>query len=338
MSGRVLIIAEAGVNHNGSLELALRLVDAAAEAGADAVKFQSFKADKVASAQAAKADYQTRTTGAGESQLEMLRRLELTETDHQVIAARCLERGIRFLSTPFDEESADLLHRLGVELFKIPSGEITNTPLLRHVASLGHPLVISTGMADLEEVRECVEVVRRAGATDITLLHCVTEYPAPVDQINLRAMATMRSAFGLPVGYSDHSEGIEIALAATALGACVIEKHFTLDRNLPGPDHKASLEPSELAAMVRGIRVVERALGDGIKRAAPCERANRDVARRSVVVLRDLPSGAVLADSDLGARRPGTGITPSRIPELVGQILSQPVEAGTLLRMEDLQS
>lgn len=336
MTSRTFVIAEAGVNHNGSLELALGLVDAASRAGADAVKFQSFRADKIALHSAPKASYQEASTGIAESQHEMLRRLELSESDHVALAHRCAERGIAFLSTPFDAESADMLFRLGVQQFKIPSGEITNTPLLRHVASFGLPLLVSTGMAYLEEVEECLRTLRGAGATDITLLHCVTEYPAPADQINLRAMATLRDAFSVPVGYSDHSEGLEIAYAAVALGAVVLEKHFTLDRSLPGPDHLASIDAGGLVELVRGIRAVESALGNGTKAPAPCEVRNREVVRRSLVLSRGIRAGEMIEPSDLAAMRPGTGISPTRITDLAGRRARRDLEAWAPLAWEDL--
>lgn len=334
---RCLLIAEAGVNHNGSLELALRLVDAAADAGADAVKFQTFRAERTASAHAAKAAYQRHAAGPEESQVEMLRRLELSEEAHLSLLAHCRRRGIRFLSTPFDPESADLLARIGVDLLKLPSGELTNHPLLAHVASKGLPVILSTGMATLAEVGLALEVLQGAGAAGVTLLHCVTEYPAPPAEINLRAMATLRGAFQVPVGYSDHSEGDAVALAAVALGASVLEKHFTLDRALPGPDHRASLEPGELRALVQRVRLVESALGDGIKRPAPCELPNRLLVRRSLVATRPLGPGTRLAASDLTAKRPGTGIPPSDLPKVLGMVLARPLEADGLLTWEALQ-
>jgi len=337
VSGTTFVIAEAGVNHNGNLAMALRLVDAAADAGADAVKFQSFKADRIALATAPKAQYQKASTGEDGGQFAMLKALELSESDHLSIARRCSERGVRFLSTPFDESSADMLRDLGVEQFKIPSGEITNTPLLRHVGSFGLPLLVSTGMSDLDEVRLCVETLRQAGGGSITLLHCVTEYPAPADQINLRAMATLREAFGVPVGYSDHSVGLEIAFAAVALGATVLEKHFTLDRSLPGPDHAASLEPGELKELVRGIRSIESSLGDGRKVPAPCEWKNRDVVRRSIVAGRRIDEGEPLAIGDLVMMRPGTGISPTEIDSIVGMRASRTIEQGAIVSREDLR-
>ncbi len=317
----VFIIAEAGVNHNGSLELALRLVDAAKASGADAVKFQTFRADLLATRSAHKAPYQERTTAEVESQFEMLERLQLDAAAHRRLIDHCRQVGIQFLSSPFDVQSADLLATMDVPLYKVPSGEITNLPFLEHLARKGRPLILSTGMSTLGEVEEAVHVLQDAGATQLTLLHCVTEYPAPYAEVNLRAMQTLKLAFGLPVGYSDHTLGIEIAVAAVALGAEVIEKHFTLDRSLPGPDHSASLEPDELRAMVAAIRHVEAALGTGIKNPAPCELPNLSVARKSVVAARSLPTGHLLVTGDLDIKRPGNGLAPKLLPTLIGRTL-----------------
>jgi N,N'-diacetyllegionaminate synthase len=333
----VFIIAEAGVNHNGSLDLAIKLVDTAKESGADAVKFQTFQAKLLATRSAHKAAYQERTTSDAESQFEMLRRLELDAAAHEKILQHCHKVGIQFLSSPFDEQSADLLESLGVPLFKVPSGEITNLPFLEHLARKRRPLIVSTGMSTLGEVEDAVQVMQAAGATQLTLLHCVTEYPAPYDQINLRAMQTLKTAFGLPVGYSDHTPGIEIAIAATALGAEVIEKHFTLDRLMPGPDHAASLEPRELAEMVRSIRHVEAALGNGIKAPAPCEVPNISVARKSVVAGRELGAGHQLQSGDLVIKRPGNGISPSLLPALIGRTLRTPLLKDQTIRWDDLE-
>lgn len=336
MTHRTLIIAEAGVNHNGSLKKALELVDRAAEAGADLVKFQTFDATRLASARAPKASYQTRTTDAGESQLEMLRRLQLSPEAHSQIMALCDERGIGFLSTPFDEGSLSLLvEDFGLSKVKLGSGELTNAPLLLACARSGAEVILSTGMGTLGEVEEALGVLAfgmlceraprgradfAAVLTDpqawqtlrarVTLLHCTTEYPAPVAQTNLRAITTMRAAFGLRVGYSDHTEGRAISLAAVALGAEVLEKHFTLDRGLPGPDHAASLEPKELAALVTEIRAVEAALGNGIKQPGAAELANRAIARKSLHAARDLAVGEVLQPGDIAVLRPGDGISP----------------------------
>ncbi len=332
-----LVIAEAGVNHNGDPELARRLVVEAASSGANAVKFQTFKAERLASAIAPKAEYQLRNTSTEESQLEMLRRLELSPDMHRDLMTRCQDRGLLFLSSPFDEQSADLLDDLGVECFKIPSGEITNPSLLRHVARKGKPIILSTGMATLGEVEQAILVIEHTGNRDLALLHCVSNYPADPADINLRAMATMRAAFGVPVGYSDHSTGIEIPLAAVALGATIIEKHFTIDRNLPGPDHKASLEPEELTAMVRGIRKVEQALGNGRKAAAPSEADTAAVARKSLVAARDIPAGTVLTEEMIAILRPGTGLPPSMHSSLVGRTAAATIKAGSLLSLELLR-
>jgi N,N'-diacetyllegionaminate synthase len=317
----VFIIAEAGVNHNGSVELALQLVDAAKASGADAVKFQTFRADLLATRSATKALYQERTTPHSESQFEMLQRLELDAAAHQRLIDHCLEIGIQFLSSPFDAQSADLLATLNVPLYKVPSGEITNLPFLQYLARKRRPLILSTGMSTLGEVEEAVDVMQAEGATQLTLLHCVTEYPAPYAEVNLRAMQTLKLAFGLPVGYSDHTPGIEVAIAAVALGAEVIEKHFTMDRSLPGPDHAASLEPVGLEQMVTAIRHVEAALGTGIKTPASCELANLRVARKSVVAARALAAGHRLAAGDLDIKRPGGGLAPKFLPTLIGRTL-----------------
>jgi N-acetylneuraminate synthase len=332
----IFIIAEAGVNHNGSLRMALQLIDAAKEAGADAVKFQTFKAESLATSSAHKAAYQERTTSSSETQFEMLKRLELDMNAHRKLMEHCREVGIQFLSSPFDIESADLLEEMDLPTYKIPSGEITNVPYLRHIAGKGKPVILSTGMCTLGEVEEAVKTLRDAGAKKITLLHCVTEYPAPFGQTNLRAMHTMRTAFGLPVGYSDHTPGIEVAIAAVALGAVVIEKHFTMDRNLPGPDHAASLEPEELKAMVTAIRHVQAALGSGIKTPAACEIPNMSVARKSVVAARNLRAGQKLALGDLAVKRPGNGIAPRQIEDLLGRTLGRDVQKDELLRWEHL--
>ena len=333
---KAFIIAEAGVNHNGSLDLAIQLIDTARAAGADAVKFQTFRADALAARSAHKAAYQDRTTSRDESQLEMLRRLELDEAAHRRLIEHCESVGIRFLSSPFDHESVDLLAAMNLPIFKIPSGEITNHPFLRHIAGKGKPIILSTGMCTLDEVKEAVDVLRDAGAHDLTLLHCVTEYPTPYPQVNLRAMLTLKDAFGLPVGYSDHTPGIEISVAAVALGAEVIEKHFTLDRTLPGPDHAASLEPAELALMVASIRHVEEALGNGIKVPAPCEIPNISVARKSVVAARALSAGHTLQEADLAIKRPGNGLAPKTLPDLVGRTLRVAVDQDQLLRWDQL--
>jgi N,N'-diacetyllegionaminate synthase len=330
------IIAEAGVNHNGSLEIAKRLVKEAKKAGADAVKFQTFRAERLVSRFAGKAEYQKKTTARDESQLEMIRKLELSESDHAELMDLCRKRKIDFLSSPFDEEGADLLDRLGVPAFKIPSGEITNHPFLEHIAGKKKPMILSTGMSSLEEVKEAVAVIFSTGNGALTLLHCVTEYPAPVEEINLRAMITMKEVFGLPVGYSDHTPGIEIAVAAVALGAAVIEKHFTLYRNMPGPDHKASLEPSELQAMVKAIRNVEKALGDGKKMPAPCEAKNMVIARKSIVALKPIGAGEVINREEVGIKRPGNGIQPKDLEKIIGLKAKRNIGQDEVITWEDL--
>lgn len=317
----VFIIAEAGVNHDGDLDRALALVEAASEAGADCVKFQTFRADQLATGAATKACYQIQNTGSAESQVEMLRKLELTPAMHLAVKDRCARLGIEFLSTPFDLGSAQYLWDLGLRRYKIPSGEITNLPLLRSVASFGTPVFLSTGMATMEEVRQAVQILEWAGpARDlITLLHCTTSYPAPPDSVNLRAMVTLAEEFGLGVGYSDHTEGIDVSLAAVALGARVIEKHLTLDRHLPGPDHAASLEPREFADLVSGIRRVEVALGDGIKKPHPSELANRAVVRKSVVASTRIEAGQVFSEENLTTKRPAGGLSPMEWDRIIGR-------------------
>ena len=320
-----LIIAEAGVNHNGDLHLAERLIVAAADAGADAVKFQTFVADRLVTVTATKADYQKQTTAASESQHAMIRRLELTRPMHERLLAYSQERGISFLSTPFDLPSIDLLAELGLPRFKIPSGEITHLPYLRHIGSFGKPIILSTGMATLGEIETALEVLETAGTgrDQITVLHCNTEYPTPMADVNLRAMLTIRDAFGVAVGYSDHTPGIEIPIAAVALGATVIEKHLTLDRTLPGPDHRASLEPDEFAAMVRAIRNIECALGDGRKRPSPSEAKNKPIARKSLVAAVAIRAGQVFTPENVAVKRPGTGISPMRWDEVMGRVATR---------------
>ena len=319
---KTLIIAEAGVNHNGDMTLARRLVNEAARAGADWVKFQTFSARHLVTDAAPQAEYQTKNMGAKASQAEMLSRLELSRADHRELMDECHRCGIGFFSTAFDAISFDLLSELGaLPMVKIPSGELTNLPLLRYMTQFGKPVLLSTGMATLGEVEKAIEVIEECGThrSLITVLHCTTEYPAPVDEVNLRAMISMQQAFGVQVGYSDHTQGIAIPIAAVALGARVIEKHFTLDRKLPGPDHQASLEPDELAAMVRSIRHVELALGDGVKRPSPSELKNRPVARKSIVASRPIRAGDLLTADNLVTKRPGTGLSPMRWDEVLGR-------------------
>ncbi|MDC8758886.1 N-acetylneuraminate synthase [Janthinobacterium fluminis] len=356
MNKPVLFIAEAGVNHNGSIERALQLVDAAADAGADVVKFQTFKAELLATAGAAKADYQVANTGEAGSQLAMLRALELSPHDHEVLLAHCQRRGIRFMSTAFDAASLALLAPLNMPAIKIPSGDINCGPLLLQAARLRQPLIVSSGMATLADIEQALGVIafgllgdaepsgradfdlaycsaagRAALAAHVTLLHCVTQYPAPAGAVNLRAMDTMAAAFGLPVGYSDHTLGIEVSIAAVARGACVIEKHFTLDRSLPGPDHAASLEPQELRQLVAAIRNVEQALGSPLKQPAPLEVPNRAVARRSLVAARAIAAGEIFRADMLTAKRPGGGISPLEFWAMLGRRAQRAYAADELI-------
>jgi N,N'-diacetyllegionaminate synthase len=333
MSHQTVIIAEAGVNHNGDIDLAKQLVDVAAAAGADFVKFQTFTADRLVTRSAEKANYQTHTTGGMESQHDMLRRLELSESMHHDLIAHCAMRNIGFLSTGFDIESVDLLARLGQDHFKIPSGEITNLPYLRHIGALEKTVILSTGMANMGEIEAAIEVLEVSGTprTQVTVLHCTTEYPTPMHEVNLLAMQSIHSAFGVAVGYSDHTMGIEVAIAAAGLGASVIEKHFTLDRSLPGPDHQASLEPAELTAMVAAIRNIEVALGDGVKRLTPSEARNKPVARKSLVASKPIKTGEVFTVENITAKRPGTGISPMRWDEILGKRATRDFAADELI-------
>lgn len=331
------VIAEAGVNHNGDPTLACRLVDAAADAGADAVKFQTFKALRLVTATAPQAAYQRRGAAGGGTQFEMLERLELSDDAHRAVVARCRARGVVFLSSPFDELSADFLADLDVPAFKLGSGELTNLPMLAHVAAKGRPLILSTGMATLDEVGAAVATARTAGATDIAVLQCVSSYPAQPADVNLRAMRTMADTFDVVAGYSDHTLGVAVSLGAVALGAAIIEKHFTLDRTLPGPDHQASAEPAELATLVAGIRAIESALGDGQKRPTASEADVAAAARRSIVAAVDIPAGATLTDDLLALRRPGTGLAPSRWSTVIGRTTRKAIPAGALIDPEMLR-
>ncbi len=321
----VFIIAEAGVNHNGSLELAKKLIDVAVNAGADAVKFQTFATDSLICRHAQKAQYQLQTTPAEESQYEMLRKLELNEEAHKELISYCREKHIQFLSTPFDHSSIDLLARLGISTFKIPSGEITNLPYLRHIARLASEIILSTGMATLGETEAALEVLQQSGVTKnrITVLHATTEYPCPANEVNLRAMLTLRDAFQVSVGYSDHTLGSEIAVAAVALGACVIEKHITLSRSMDGPDHKASMEPDELVAMVQAIRHVSAALGDGIKKPSASEIKNIPIARKSIVAACEISAGDMFTVENLAVKRPATGLNPMHWDDILGQLATK---------------
>jgi len=322
------VIAEAGVNHNGDINLAKKLIDTAREAGADAVKFQTYQAEEVVTRDALKAGYQKETTSSNESQYNMIKRLELSRKDFKELYIFAREKDILFLSSPFDSGSVDLLDELGVPAFKVPSGEITNFPLLRYIAGKKKPIILSTGIATLEEIKEALEVIKAEGVNDIVLLHCISSYPAKIEDMNLRAMASLRSAFKLPVGLSDHSHGITVPIAAVALGACIIEKHFTLDRNLAGPDHRASLEPEELKKMVTAIRDVERAMGDGIKRPTKDEEENKKVGRRSIVARVDIPRGTVITEAMLAIKRPGTGLEPKYLEEVIGKSARHDIEAN----------
>ncbi len=330
------IIAEAGVNHNGDPALAKQLVLAAKESGADAVKFQTFQAKHLVTADAPQAEYQAKNSGVTESQFDMLKRLELPLEAFAELNRYCQELGIMFMSTAFDEESSDFLAGLGMPIFKIPSGELTNLPLLRHIARHGKPMIVSTGMGTLDEVAEAVETIRAAGNADITVLHCVSNYPAPPESVNLRAMESMRAALGVPIGYSDHTMGIEASVIAVAAGAKVIEKHFTLDCEMPGPDHKASLEPADLAEMVRSIRRVEVLLGSGLKQPSEAELAVAKIVRRSVVAQSLIPVGTTITEAMLVLRRPGTGIPPAKFHEVPGRRALVVIAEGSMIRWEDL--
>ena len=330
----VLIIAEAGVNHNGSIKTAEQLIETAAEAGADLVKFQTFSADRLVTGSASKADYQLETTSTSESQHEMIRKLELSREMHEELIAHCKKCGVGFFSTGFDPQSVDLLAELGLDRFKIPSGEITNLPYLRHIGQYGKPVILSTGMARLGEIEAALEVLEASGTPRerVTVLHCNTEYPTPMADVNLKAMLAIRDALGVQVGYSDHTLGIEVPIAAVAMGATVIEKHFTLDRNLPGPDHRASLEPDELKAMVQAIRNIELALsGDGLKRPSPSESKNLEIARKSLVALVPIKAGEPFTEANLGVKRPGSGISPMRWDDFIGRPANRDYQADELI-------
>ncbi len=335
---RTFIIAEAGVNHNGKIELAKRLIDVAVNAGADAVKFQTFKAEEVISKFAPMAEYQKRNISDYESQLDMVRALELSYTDFETLKDYCDKKGIIFISTPFDLHSARFLRDLGLEIFKIASGEITNYPLLREIGSYKKKVILSTGMSDLGEIEDALNVLMENGTRreNITILHCNTEYPTPYEDVNLKAMLTIREAFKVNVGYSDHTTGIEVPIAAVALGATVIEKHFTLDKNLPGPDHKASLEPNELTAMVEAIRNTEKALGNGIKKPSQSEIKNMNIVRKSIVAKRDIKIGETLTEENLTTKRPGTGINPMKWKEIIGKKASKDISKDKLLDLSDI--
>jgi len=336
---KTFIIAEAGVNHNGSVELAKQLIDVAANAGANAVKFQTFKTENLVSRGASKAAYQVEGTDENETQFEMLKKLELDVDTHRELMQYSNDRNILFLSTPFDHESIDLLNNLNIPIFKIPSGEITNLPLIRKIAQLNKKIILSTGMATMEEVAAAVQLITNSGTSKdkITVLHCNTDYPTPMLDVNLRAMITIQEKFDIAVGYSDHTLGIEVPIAAVSLGATIIEKHFTLDNSMEGPDHRASLEPKELIEMIIAIRNIENALGDGIKKPSSSELKNKIVARKSIYLKTALSKGKILTEKDLIMRRPGEGISPMDIENVVGAELLRDVHKDALLSWEDIK-
>ncbi len=330
---KLLIIAEAGVNHNGSFVLAKKLVDKAVEAGADIIKFQTFKSQNLSSKFAAKAEYQKRQTGANESQLDMLKKLELSYDEFIELKGYCDEKGIEFLSTAFDGDSIEFLESLNMKRWKIPSGEITNLPYLIKIARTGKPVILSTGMSTMEDIRAAVTVLRENGSNDITLLHCTTEYPVPLNEVNLSAMLTIRNEFGVRVGYSDHTTIIDIPIAAVGMGAAVIEKHFTLDKNMEGPDHKASLEPGELKDMVIALRNVELAMGNGVKCPTDSERKNMIIARKSIIAKRNITQGEIFTEDNLTVKRPGNGISPMRWFAVIGLKAPRNFEEDELIEL-----
>ena len=330
---KVFIIAEAGVNHNGSIELAKKLIDVASESGADAVKFQTFKAEKLVSKNAQKADYQKQTTNKTESQFDMIKKLELDMDTHKELIAYCKTKNIMFLSTPFDHDSIELLNNLGLEIFKIPSGEITNLPYLRYIGKLNKKVILSTGMADIGEIEDALDILISAGTKkeNIIVLHANTMYPTPMEDVNLKAMVTIGNTFDIGFGYSDHTLGIEVDIAAVALGACCIEKHFTLDKTMEGPDHKASLEPDELKAMVKAIRNIELALGSSVKKPSKSEMPNMQIARKSIVAKIEIKKGDKLSEENITIKRPGNGINPMRWDEIVGTIAAKDYKEDELI-------
>jgi N,N'-diacetyllegionaminate synthase len=333
MSSKVFIIAEAGVNHNGSLDLAKKLIDVASESGADAVKFQTFKAEKLVSKNAQKADYQKQTTNKTESQFDMIKKLELDMDTHKELIAYCETKNIMFLSTPFDHDSIELLNDLGLEIFKIPSGEITNLPYLRHIGKLNKKVILSTGMADIGEIEDALDILINTGTKkeNITILHANTMYPTPMEDVNLKAMVTIGNTFDIAYGYSDHTLGIEVDIAAVALGACCVEKHFTLDKMMEGPDHKASLEPHELKSMIKAIRNIELALGSCVKKPSKSEIPNMQIARKSIVAKIEIKKGDKLSEENITIKRPGNGINPMRWDEVVGTIAAKDYKEDELI-------
>ncbi|MGI6726972.1 MAG: N-acetylneuraminate synthase [Anaerovoracaceae bacterium] len=333
MKNKVFVIAEAGVNHNGNIEIAKKLINAAKNSDADAVKFQTFKAEKVMSKFAQMADYQKVNTGIDETQLEMIKKLELSYNDFVYLKEYCDKLDIEFMSTPFDYDSIDFLNELDVQHWKIPSGEITNLPYLIKIAKLHKPVILSTGMSTMEDIKAALSILRENGAGEITVLHCTTEYPAPFEDVNLNAMNTIEKKFNIPVGYSDHTKGIEVPIAAVALGATIIEKHFTLDRNMEGPDHKASLEPDELKAMVSAIRNVEASLGSSEKKPAASEQKNMAIARKSIVANCKIKKGEVFTENNITVKRPGNGISPMKWFEVIGQVAIRDFEEDELIEL-----
>lgn len=330
---KVFIIAEAGVNHNGSIELAKKLIEVASDSGADAVKFQTFKAEKLVSRNAQKADYQKQTTSNSESQFDMIKKLELDSDTHKELISYCKTKNIMFLSTPFDHDSIELLSDLGLEIFKIPSGEITNLPYLRHIGKLNKKVILSTGMSDIGEIEDALDILIEAGTKkeNIIVLHANTMYPTPIEDVNLKAMVTIGNTFDIAFGYSDHTLGIEVDIAAVAMGASCIEKHFTLDKTMVGPDHKASLEPDELKSMVKAIRNIELALGSSVKKPSKSEIPNIQIARKSIVAKLDIKKGEILTEEKITIKRPGNGINPMRWDEIVGTIATKDYNEDELI-------
>lgn len=329
----VFIIAEAGINHNGSMELAKQLVDTAKDAGADCVKFQTFIPSDIVSKNAGKAEYQKQQTQAEESQYDMLKRLELSFDEFVELDKYCKSKDIEFMSTAFDLNSIDFLNSIGMSIWKIPSGDITNLPYLLKIAKLRKPVILSTGMSTMDDIRNAINALEKNGAGNLTVLHCTTEYPTPFEDVNLKAMLTIKDEFGVQIGYSDHTKGIEVPIAAAALGAHIIEKHFTLDRNMEGPDHKASLEPDELKAMVTSIRNIESALGDGIKQPAESEKKNMTAARKSIIAKKSIKAGEILTEENLTIKRPGCGVSPMKWFEVLGQVASRDFEEDELIKL-----
>ena len=330
---KVYIIAEAGVNHNGSIELAKKMIDKAKDAGADCIKFQTFISENIASKNAVKAEYQKHQNNSNENQIDMLKNLELSFNDFLEINEYCNKKDIEFLSTAFDLESIDFLNSIGLKRWKIPSGDITNLPYLIKIARLGKPVILSTGMSTMLDIKNAVSILKEKGSGEITILHCTTEYPTPYKDVNLNAMNTIKNEFKVPVGYSDHTEGIEVPIAAVAMGATVIEKHFTLDRNMEGPDHKASLEPDELKLMVSSIRNIELAMGDGMKKPADSEIKNMTVARKSIVASKDISKGEIFTENNLTVKRPGNGISPMKWFEVLGQTATRDFKEDELIEL-----